>query len=155
MNSDQPIMLIEDDHGHARLIEKNLLRSGMGNQVIHIDDGVKALDHLLPALPGDQEGQPLPALILLDLNLPGCDGFEVLERLKQAERTRGIPVIILSTTDNPAEVTRCYELGCNLCLTKPVDYALFADCVHRLAMLLAIVNLPAAPCKPITHRSTP
>src|SRR5258706_8825508 len=117
---DVTIVLVEDDPGHAYLIQKNLRRANITNQIILIEDGQTAVDYLL----GDDSYQATalsPVLMLLDLNLPVLDGYEVLQRIKGDYRTRHIPVIILTTTDNRHEVTRCYKLGCSAYLTKPVD----------------------------------
>jgi CheY-like chemotaxis protein len=136
------ILLVEDDPGHARLIEKNLRRSKITNNVVTVGDGQQALDYLLGE--GKYEGneQPSPLLVLLDLNLPVLDGFQVLQRMKANERTKRIPVVILTTTDAPHEVSRCHELGCNVYVTKPVDYAQFSDAIHKLGLFLSIVKVP-------------
>lgn len=136
------IIMIEDDLGHATLIEKNLRRAGIMNNVIHIDNGRKAMDFFTNK--GEYEGKALPAclLILLDLNLPEVDGFEILKQLKSDQNTKQIPIIILTTTDNPREVERAYELGCNIYVTKPVVYENFADSIRRLGLMLAVVKVP-------------
>jgi len=136
------ILLVEDDPGHARLIEKNLRRSKINNPLIIINDGAEALDYLL--CQGDYAGQtrPSPLLVLLDLNLPGMDGYQVLEQMKNNPETRRIPVIILTTTDDYREVERCYQLGCNVYITKPVDYEQFADAISKLGLFLTIVTIP-------------
>lgn len=136
------IYMVEDDAGHAQLIQKNLRRAGISNDIRHFDNGRDALDCFLDPN-GDcalRAGEQ--ALILLDLNLPQVDGYEVLRQLKGNEATRGIPVIILTTTDNPREIERCYELGCNVYITKPVDYESFADAIRKLGLMLAVVKLP-------------
>ncbi|BBB92022.1 MAG TPA: response regulator [Methylomusa anaerophila] len=133
------ILLVEDDPGHARLIERNLRRAGIANEIIFIDNGQSALDYLnTPCATGMYEC----LLILLDLNLPVLDGYQVLERIKSGERTKKIPVIILTTTDVPQEVDRCYELGCNIFITKPVQYDDFCTAVSNLGLLLSIVKIP-------------
>ncbi len=81
-------------------------------------------------------------LVLLDLNLPIIDGFEVLEHLKKNARTAAIPVVILTTTDNPREIDRCYALGCNIYLTKPIGYEAFCEAIKKLGMMLAVVKVP-------------
>jgi len=136
------ILLVEDDPGHARLIEKNLHRSGITNQVVHVSDGQQALDYLFGE--GDYTGSEhlSPLLVLLDLNLPVLDGYQVLKRMKADERTRRIPVIILTTTDDTREVVRCYDLGCNVYMTKPVDYEQFSEAIRKIGLFLTVVTIP-------------
>lgn len=134
------ILLVEDDPGHARLIMKNLQRAGVPNPIVWVDDGQRAVDRLLP-----QQGlpqQPLPGLVLLDLNLPGLDGQQVLARIRSDARTRELPVAVLTTSDQPGEIRRCYELGCNRFLRKPIATDQFADTVASILQLLA--ESPAA-----------
>ena len=136
------IVMVEDDMGHAKLIEKNLRRAGIMNEIVHIDNGRKAADYLLGR--GEHAGkrQAAPMLILLDLNLPELDGFQILEMIKNDSETKLVPVIILTTTDNPREVERCYALGCNVYVTKPVEYEAFAESIRKLGLLLAVVKVP-------------
>ena len=136
------ILLVEDDPGHARLIEKNLRRSNITNEIIKVGDGQQALDYLLGEgeYAGDEHASPL--LVLLDLNLPVLDGYQVLKRMKADERTRRIPVIILTTTDDTREVARCYDLGCNVYMTKPVDYEQFSDAIRKIGLFLSVVTIP-------------
>jgi CheY-like chemotaxis protein len=136
------IVMIEDDEGHATLIEKNLRRAGISNQIVHIDNGRKAADYLLGRGEYAQNRPSAPMLILLDLNLPELDGFQILELIKDDDATKLIPVIILTTTDNPREVERGYALGCNVYVTKPVEYEAFADSIRKLGLLLAVVKIP-------------
>ena len=126
------ILLVEDDPGHARLIEKNLRRSNIRNDVVRVGDGQQALDYLFGE--GEYVGKehPSPLLVLLDLAMPVLDGYQVLERMKADERTKRIPVVILTTTDDAREVSRCYELGCNVYVTKPVDYERFCEAICKL-----------------------
>lgn len=139
---DVTILLVEDDPGHARLIEKNLRRSNIKNDIIAIDDGQQALDYLFgEGMYAGCERAP-SLLILLDLNMPVVDGYQVLERMKADERTRHIPVIILTTTDDNREVARCYNLGCNVYITKPVDYAQFSEAIRKLRLFLSVVTVP-------------
>jgi CheY-like chemotaxis protein len=136
------ILLVEDDPGHARLIEKNLRRSNVTNDIITVSDGQQALDYLFGE--GQYAGGECasPLLVLLDLNLPVLDGYQVLERMKADEHTRRIPVIILTTTDDTREVSRCYELGCNVYVTKPVDYGQFSEAICKLGLFLSVVTIP-------------
>jgi CheY-like chemotaxis protein len=137
------IVLVEDDPGHAWLVQKNLHRAGIDNQVVALNDGQKAIDFFL-ADDNGQNGADLaaPYLILLDLNLPVVDGYQVLQRIKGEEQTKRIPVIILTTTDEPREVSRCYDLGCSVYITKPVDYDRFSEAIRKLGFFLSIVTVP-------------
>jgi len=136
------ILLVEDDPGHARLIEKNLHRSSITNDIVIINDGQQAVDYLFGE--GDYAGgRPhKPILVLLDLNLPGLDGYQVLQRMKRDDRTKRIPVVILTTTDDAREVERCYDLGCNVYMTKPVDYEQFSDAIRKLGLFMMVVTIP-------------
>ena len=134
------ILLVEDDVGHARLIEKNLRRAGSENKITFFNNGQSVLDYLDAIHLGQGIAERL--IILLDLNLPMLSGYEVLARIKAAERTKQIPVIILTTTDLPQEITRCYELGCNLFITKPVNYDEFCNAIRNLGLLLSIIKVP-------------
>jgi CheY-like chemotaxis protein len=136
------IFLVEDDPGHAVLIEKNLRRAGISNGIVAVDDGQKAVDYLLNKDGGEGSEHQEPLIILLDLNLPVLDGYQVLKIIKNDERTRKIPVIILTTTDNPAEVAKCYELGCNVYVTKPVEYEAFSRAIQNLGLLLSVITVP-------------
>jgi CheY-like chemotaxis protein len=137
------IVLVEDDPGHARLIEKNLNRSNITNDMLVLTDGQQAVDYLFGegAYAGTQ--RPTRLLMLLDLNLPVLDGYQVLKRMKSDERTKHIPVVILTTTDDAREVARCYEFGCNVYITKPVDYEQFSEAIGKLGLFLAVVTVSA------------
>ena len=136
------ILLVEDDAGHARLIEKNLRRSCIGNPVVVLRHGQQALDYLFGEGEYAGETAPSPLLMLLDLNMPVVDGYQVLQRMKGDERTKRIPVIILTTTDDPREVHRCYQLGCNVYVTKPVDYDQFSEAIRKLGLFLSVMAVP-------------
>lgn len=133
------IILAEDDDGHATLIEKNLRRAGLANGFVRLRDGQEALDYFL----GDSSaGRASTCVLLLDIKMPRVDGVEVLRQLKAEPRTAALPVIMLTTTDDPREVERCYQLGCNVYITKPVEYEPFVDAIRRLGMFLQVVRLP-------------
>ncbi len=134
------ILLVEDDAAHARLIEKNLRRSNITNEVVKCGDGQQALDYIFHN--GVQAHGAARYLLLLDLNMPGVNGYQVLERIKADPKTKTIPIIILTTTDDEREVKRCYELGCNVYITKPVDYEQFSEAIRRLGLFLTIVSMP-------------
>ena len=135
------ILFAEDDEGHATLVQRNLKRSGISNPVVHVKDGQEALDYVRSE--GSYSGRaPEHLLLVLDINMPRVDGIEVLRRLKANSLTAGIPVIMLTTTDNPHEIERCYQLGCSVYVTKPVGYEAFVEAVKRLGLFLQIVEVP-------------
>jgi CheY-like chemotaxis protein len=136
------ILLVEDDPGHARLIEKNLRRGGIANELVILRDGKAAEDYLF--CEGGHAGSQRPSqlLVLLDLNLPLKDGFQILQRLKSDDRTKLIPVVVVTSTDDNSEVSRCYELGCNVFITKPVDYQKFCEAIRNLGLFLSVVSWP-------------
>jgi len=143
MPDQQPvnIVMIEDDEGHARLIEKNIRRAGISNTIHHFLDGNSALSFLY-----DSEHGPVrngPALILLDLNLPDMSGTDILAKIKaDGSPLRRTPVVVLTTTDDKVEIQRCYDLGCNVYITKPVNYENFADAIRQLGLFLSVIQVP-------------
>lgn len=137
------IILVEDDDGHALLVEKNLRRAGLVNGFRRLKDGQEALDYFFGGGGGDSDMQQV--VILLDVNMPKVTGVEVLKQLKSDVTTTAIPVIMLTTTDDPREIERCYEYGCNVYITKPVEYDDFIEAVRRLGFFLQVVKLPVNP----------
>ncbi|MCB1056913.1 MAG: response regulator, partial [Acidobacteria bacterium] len=107
------ILLVEDDPGHARLIEKNLRRNEVTNEIVQLGDGQTAIDYLFSRGRYVDSQRPHRLMVLLDLNLPGLDGYQVLRRVKADPATQRIPVVVLTTTEDSREVDRCYELGCS------------------------------------------
>jgi CheY-like chemotaxis protein len=136
------IVMIEDDEGHARLIEKNIRRAGIYNQIRHFLDGNSALDFLFSDPAGPKSGAPV--LILLDLNLPDMQGTDILARVKGHDDLKRVPVVVLTTTDDKVEIQRCYDLGCNVYITKPVNYESFATAIRQLGLFLAVIQVPDA-----------
>jgi DNA-binding response OmpR family regulator len=134
------IVMIEDDEGHARLIERNIRRAGISNEIRHFMDGSSALNYL----ENDAHGPALngPALVLLDLNLPDMSGTDILARVKSNDRLKRPPVVVLTTPDDKVEIQRCYDLGCNVYITKPVNYESFADAIRQLGLFLSVIEVP-------------
>lgn len=135
------ILLAEDDAGHASLIQRNLKRGGFVNEIIHANDGQEALDYLRSQgqFVGRQPNGPL--LLILDIKMPRVDGTEVLKTVKSDPATAKIPVIMLTTTDDPREIERCYELGCNVYITKPVAYDKFVEALQSVGLFLQVVTV--------------
>lgn len=136
------IIMIEDDEGHARLIEKNVRRAGVSNEVIPFTNGTAALDFLLGADRSGDVSKGRQYLILLDLNLPDMTGVDILEKVKNNEHTRRFPVVVLTTTDDQREIQRCYDLGANVYITKPVDYDGFANAIRQLGLFFSVIQIP-------------
>lgn len=127
------VLVAEDDEGHAVLIQEHLEDAGLANPILRFKDGQEVLDHL------QGPGRALQNLLLLDINMPRVGGLEVLRRLKGDPATRKIPVVMLTTTDDPREVALCYEAGCNFYITKPRRFEDFSEALLRLGRFLAVV----------------
>jgi CheY-like chemotaxis protein len=136
------ILLAEDDEGHAFLVQQNLKRAGLSNPIRHFADGQAILDVLFRRGPGRKREASLSYVLLLDIRMPKVDGAEVLRQIKEDAELRKIPVIMLTTTDDPREVKRCHELGCSVYIQKPADYEKFADATQRLGLFLALLLVP-------------
>ena len=135
------ILLAEDDEGHAELIRLNLEHARVINEIVHVPDGQEALDYIRRE--GKYAERRHGSLVaLLDINMPRLDGIETLRQLKADSRTAKVPVIMLTTTDDPREVERCYQLGCNVYITKPVEYDRFCDALRELGVFLQFVRVP-------------
>lgn len=136
------IVLAEDDDGHATLIKRSLKRAGFMNEIVHVTNGQEALDfaHSRGAYDGRVHAEH--PLLLLDINMPVMDGIETLRQLKANEKTKSIPVVMLTTTDDPNEIERCYQLGCGIYITKPIDSEKFSEAINRLGLFLQVVKVP-------------
>ncbi|SDG60328.1 response regulator [Pelagibacterium luteolum] len=136
------IIMIEDDEGHARLIEKNIRRAGVNNQIIPFTNGTDALDFLFGEDGTGEVSAHRHLLILLDLNLPDTTGVQILEKVKANQHTKRTPVVVLTTTDDEREIQRCYDLGANVYITKPVDYDGFANAIRQLGLFFSVMQVP-------------
>lgn len=136
------IVLAEDDDGHATLVQRNLQRTGLVNGFVRVKDGQEALDFIRGEGAYAEQSPHGNILLLLDINMPRVDGIEVLRRLKADPRTNSIPIIMLTTTDDPREIERCYQLGCSVYITKPVEYSAFIEAINRLGLFLQVVRVP-------------
>lgn len=134
------ILLVDDDSAHLTLIERNLRRVGFNRSIVKLDNGQKALDwldknkleNLTPEVP----------FILLDINMPVKSGISVLSEIKGNIDTRHIPVVMLTTTDNPDEIKQCYKLGCNAYITKPVIHDEFKEKIKELGLFVNVIASP-------------
>ena len=140
-NKEVTIIIAEDDDGHADLIKEALLESGIQNNIIRFTNGEEAWDFLEEEAARDVSNHNHAFLLLLDINMPRMDGVEVLKRIKSHTQLKSIPVIMLTTTDDPREVEQCYKLGCNIYITKPVDFFKFTETLKRLGLFMQIIKL--------------
>jgi two-component system response regulator len=132
------ILLVEDNPKDEALTLRALQKHNLRALVTVMRDGVEALDYLLPA--GDNMARPLPRLVLLDLKLPKVGGLEVLRRLRGHERTRLLPVVILTSSAEERDIIEGYRLGTNSDVRKPVDFVEFAEAVRHLGLYWLILN---------------
>ncbi|WP_336814455.1 response regulator [Bosea sp. MMO-172] len=137
--------MIEDDEGHARLIEKNIRRAGVSNEIIPFANGTDALNYLFGADGSGAVSAGRQLLILLDLNLPDMGGVDILDKVKANVHTKRSPVVVLTTTDDSREIQRCYDLGANVYITKPVDYDGFANAIRQLGLFFSVIQVPETP----------
>jgi len=139
INDDQEVevLVVEDDPNDAELITRALRKNNLANRLVHLKDGAEAVDFLL-----GQEEAPIdrPRVILLDLKLPKLNGIEVLRRLKADERTKTIPVVILTSSQEDRDLSEAYSLGVNSYVTKPINFDEFVKAVSELGMYWMILN---------------
>jgi CheY-like chemotaxis protein len=136
------IVMVEDDEGHARLIEKNIRRAGVNNVIVPFTDGTSALEYMLGSDGSGEASARRHLLVLLDLNLPDMTGVDILAKVKANRHTRRSPVVILTTTDDQREIQRCYDLGANVYITKPVNYESFANAIRQLGLFFSVMQIP-------------
>lgn len=139
------IILVEDDDGHAELIQRNLQRANTSG-VVRFREGNEALQYLRSERPSH------PVILLADIKMPGMGGVELLQAVRSDAELALTPVIILTTTDDPREIERCYALGCNLYVTKSVDYSTFTESVQRIGGMVQIMAFPSDRIDPPENR---
>ena len=142
MTKEVIVLIADDDIGHARLIEKNLQRAGLHNAIERFENGQEILDYLFRRGPRVRAADA-SYLLLLDIRMPKVDGIEVLRQIKNDSELKKIPVLMLTTTDDPREVERSHALGCNNYVVKPVDYEKFSDAIKHLGMFVSLIQVPA------------
>jgi two-component system response regulator len=147
--SDKIILLVEDNPSDVGLTRRALSKSHVANELVVAEDGQEALDTLFGA--GAHAGRDvtqLPALVLLDLKLPRVDGLEVLRWIRADERTRRLPVVILTSSQEEQDMAASYDLGVNSYIRKPVDFAQFAEAIRRLGLYWLVLNLEPPKVRP-------
>lgn len=144
MNRQVVVLVAEDDPGHAVLVERNLRRAGLVNEIRVFADGQAILDYLFEQ-PATAVGHPGGFLLLLDIRMPKINGTEVLRRVKSDPRFHALPCVMLTTTDDPREIDKCHALGCNSYIVKPLVADQFIETVRRLGLFLSVVEVPSVP----------
>ncbi len=138
------ILLIEDNPDDVELTLHAFQKNRMANDVVVAGDGAEGLDYLFgTGKYADRNADEPPAVILLDLQLPKVGGLEVLRKVREDERTKRIPVVILTTSDEEEDIVNGYDRGCNSYLRKPVDFNEFMDSVKQLTMYWMVLNTPS------------
>ena len=137
------ILLVEDEEAHAELTKRAIRKAGNVNRIDVVVDGEEALDYLFNRNKyTDKNRYPLPCLILLDIKLPGIDGIEVLKQVKEHQILKRIPVIMLTTSEQETDITRCYNHHANSYLIKPVGYKEFEEKIRQFDFYWVMLNKP-------------
>jgi two-component system, response regulator len=137
------ILLVEDNSSDEELTLRALRKSHISNEVVVVRDGAEALDYLFArGTYADRDPTDLPQVVLLDLNLPKIGGLEVLQRIREDERTRLMPVVILTSSQEDRDLAAGYARGANSYVVKPVDFTQFADAVRQLGLYWLVLNQP-------------
>jgi two-component system response regulator len=137
------LLLVEDNPSDEKLTVRAFQKSGVRNEIVVVRDGAEALDYLFAT--GTYKGRDasiLPAVVLLDLKLPKIDGLEVLRRVRENERTKCVPVVILTASKEHEDIASGYSLGANAYVRKPVDFAEFAEAAKTLGLFWLLLNEP-------------
>lgn len=143
------ILLVEDNHDDEVLTLRALKKNNVANEVIVARDGVEALEFLFGTGPhAGRDTKNQPQVVLLDLNLPRLDGHEVLKRLRADERTRFLPVVVLTSSKEDEDVLNSYAKGANAYVRKPVDFAQFTEAVKTLGVFWLLLNESAPTRRP-------
>lgn len=143
MKKEVTLLIAEDDEGHAALIRKNLQRAGIHNELVRFVDGQETIDFLFGGGEGPHRKEGAAYVLLLDIRMPKVDGTEVLRRIKADPEMSMLPVIMLTTTDDPREIEKCHAMGCSSYITKPIDYEKFVYAIRQLGLFLLIIEVPS------------
>ena len=143
------ILLVEDNPSDVALTRRALEQSHVANDTVVAEDGQDALDYLFCAgAYASRDPSEMPAVVLLDLKLPKVDGLGVLKRLRSDDRTRRLPVVVLTSSSQEQDVAASYDLGVNSYLRKPVDFHHFAEAIRHLGLYWLLLNEPPPPTRP-------
>lgn len=143
MKSEPIILLVEDNDDDAELTERAFREAKIGNPIVRMEDGVEALDYLFGRGDyADRDTGDLPAIVLLDLNLPRLNGLEVLAAMRADERTRHLPVVVLTSSTEERDRLAAYDQHVNSYVKKPVDYDQFVSAARQLGLYWIVLNVP-------------
>jgi two-component system response regulator len=135
------ILLVEDNPNDAEMTLRVLRKNHIANKVLHVKDGEQAIDFIFAeGVYAERLVESIPKVILLDLKLPKVNGIEVLTRLKSDDRTKIIPVVILSSSREDSDLQKCYELGVNSYVVKPVEFEYFVKAISDLGFYWMLLN---------------
>lgn len=143
MNYEAEILLVEDNLSDAELTIRALKKSNLANKIVHLEDGQEALDYIFTE--GNYSGrkiEDIPKVILLDLKMPKINGIQVLQKIKSDERTKKIPVVVLTSSKEDPDIQECYRLGVNSYVVKPVQFEKFLQAVSELGLYWMLINQP-------------
>lgn len=135
------ILIAEDDDGHAELIIEGLIESGVKNRLVRFQNGEEVWKFLIGTSKDEVLDKTKNYLLLLDINMPVMDGIEVLQLMKADTELKEIPVMMLTTTDDPREVEACYRIGCSVYITKPIEFLKFTEVLKRLGLFIQVVKI--------------
>lgn len=142
---DVTILIADDDPGHQRLVIRNLRRGGLQNDILTFSTGKEILDYLENLKASHVANSTIAHgtyLLLLDIRMPDIDGVQVLSQIKSDSFLKKLPITMLTTTDDPREISNCYELGCAHYIVKPVDYEKFSETIRQLGLFFTLMRLP-------------
>lgn len=140
MRKEFVIVIAEDNHGHFILTKHYLQRMGVRNEIVWLADGEETMDFFLNENAQYKRDTNRKYVLLLDIRMPGVDGTEVLARMKDDIEARDVPVIMLTSTDNPHEIENCYDLQCSAYIIKPVTYAKYIDAMRKVGLFPSVIN---------------
>ena len=142
------ILLVEDSPHDAELTLEVFKEHHLSNDVVHVRDGAEALDYLHRRGAFADRADDFPALVLLDLKMPKVDGLDVLSEMKGDRRMKVIPVVVMTSSGEDADLRKCYQLGVNAYVVKPVKFGEFVEAVRQLSIFWVLLNEPDPACRP-------
>lgn len=142
MRKESVILIAEDDEQRFSLVTEALQHSGISNKMLRFSDGRGLLDFLFTDKQGPKQQGSGGYLLLLQTSIPKIDGIGVLEKIKQDEQLKRVPVIMLSTIDEPGVIEHCYSLGCSIYIVTPAERETFTDVVGKLGLFLSAIDVP-------------